>query len=139
MGSLIVLKAFILLWTVPHVLSSPFSSSDLSGRSPTGAKIVIAQMFQWSWDSIAAECENFLGQAGYGFVQGSMSSNYPLTLMADPFVLSESLARAYRWSPVVDGLPGRILYFNFQAWQSRSIPEVGLFLFFFLVGSTKFL
>ncbi|KAH8814784.1 glycoside hydrolase [Flagelloscypha sp. PMI_526] len=32
---------------------------------------VIAQMFQWSWASIAAECTSFLGPAGYGFVQTS--------------------------------------------------------------------
>ncbi|KAG8830401.1 hypothetical protein FRC17_004927 [Serendipita sp. 399] len=28
-------------------------------------------MFQWSWDSIAAECTNFIGPAGYGYVQVS--------------------------------------------------------------------
>ncbi|KIY47132.1 glycoside hydrolase family 13 protein [Fistulina hepatica ATCC 64428] len=32
---------------------------------------VIAQMFQWSWTSIAQECTNFLGPAGYGYVQVS--------------------------------------------------------------------
>ncbi|KAI0738098.1 glycoside hydrolase family 13 protein [Daedaleopsis nitida] len=26
-------------------------------------------MFEWNWDSIAAECTNFLGPAGYGYVQ----------------------------------------------------------------------
>jgi len=31
---------------------------------------VIAQMFEWDWDSVASECTNFLGPAGYGFVQG---------------------------------------------------------------------
>ncbi len=31
---------------------------------------VIAQMFEWTWDSVAAECATFLGPAGYGFVQG---------------------------------------------------------------------
>jgi hypothetical protein len=33
---------------------------------------VIAQMFEWDWDSVAAECTNFLGPAGYGFVQGAV-------------------------------------------------------------------
>ncbi|KAL5632943.1 hypothetical protein ACGC1H_003438 [Rhizoctonia solani] len=28
-------------------------------------------MFEWSWDSIAAECTNFIGPAGYGYVQVS--------------------------------------------------------------------
>ncbi|KAH9054684.1 glycoside hydrolase family 13 protein [Lactarius vividus] len=40
-------------------------------ESKGGAKTsVIAQMFEWNWDSVAAECTNFLGPAGYGFVQG---------------------------------------------------------------------
>ncbi|KAH9923707.1 glycoside hydrolase family 13 protein [Epithele typhae] len=26
-------------------------------------------MFQWNWDSVAAECTNFIGPAGYGYVQ----------------------------------------------------------------------
>jgi hypothetical protein len=26
-------------------------------------------MFEWTWDSVAAECTNFIGPAGYGFVQ----------------------------------------------------------------------
>jgi hypothetical protein len=33
---------------------------------------VIAQMFEWDWDSVARECTNFLGPAGYGFVQGEL-------------------------------------------------------------------
>ncbi|KIJ56431.1 carbohydrate-binding module family 20 protein, partial [Sphaerobolus stellatus SS14] len=32
---------------------------------------VIIQMFEWTWDSVAAECTNFIGPAGYGFVQVS--------------------------------------------------------------------
>jgi glycosidase len=28
-------------------------------------------MFQWDWDSIASECTNFIGPAGYGYVQVS--------------------------------------------------------------------
>lgn len=28
-------------------------------------------MFEWDWDSVAAECENFIGPNGYGFVQVS--------------------------------------------------------------------
>ncbi|KAF8885205.1 glycoside hydrolase family 13 protein [Infundibulicybe gibba] len=33
-------------------------------------KEVIVQMFDWSWDSVAAECKAFIGPAGYGYVQG---------------------------------------------------------------------
>ena len=36
----------------------------------TRSLAVIAQMFEWTWDSVAAECTNFLGPTGYAFVQG---------------------------------------------------------------------
>ncbi|KAG6810723.1 hypothetical protein H0H93_014789, partial [Arthromyces matolae] len=45
------------------------NGSIIVSRAPAGAKAVIAQMFEWTWDSIASECTNFLGPAGYGFVQ----------------------------------------------------------------------
>ncbi|KAF7318438.1 Alpha-amylase [Mycena chlorophos] len=40
-------------------------------RAPGGTKTVIIQMFEWTWASVAAECTNFIGPAGYGFVQVS--------------------------------------------------------------------
>lgn len=90
-------------------LSVSTLGSPLSSRAPSGTKgmhdhkqmmillahvvisvkDVIIQMFEWSWDSIASECTNFIGPAGksrsryetsqtdglvsrigYGFVQG---------------------------------------------------------------------
>ncbi|KAF8751881.1 Alpha-amylase [Rhizoctonia solani] len=50
------------------VVAAPAS---IHSRAPSGSKSVIIQMFEWSWDSIAAECTNFIGPAGYGFVQVS--------------------------------------------------------------------
>ena len=73
----------VLLSTIQLVFSSPSSPSlrhELSTRAPSGSKNVIVQMFEWNWDSIAAECTNFLGPAGYGFVQGSMSKYSSLGL-----------------------------------------------------------
>ncbi|QRW07284.1 alpha-amylase [Ceratobasidium sp. AG-Ba] len=52
-----------------HVSANSFAQQHLS--APTTPKKVIVQMFQWTWDSIAAECTNFLGPAGYGYVQVS--------------------------------------------------------------------
>ena len=75
MRFLITLEVFVLLWTIPLAHSFSFTSSDphdLSARSPSGSKTVIIQMFEWDWDSIAAECKNFIGPAGYGSVQGSL-------------------------------------------------------------------
>ncbi|KAJ1305175.1 hypothetical protein OPQ81_000206 [Rhizoctonia solani] len=37
-------------------------------RAPNNAKKVLVQMFGWNWKSIAAECEQFIGPAGVGFV-----------------------------------------------------------------------
>ncbi|KAF4562493.1 hypothetical protein EYR36_004153 [Pleurotus pulmonarius] len=53
--------------------SIPQSSAGtlLSSRAPSENKSVIIQMFEWTWDSVAAECTNFIGPAGYGFVQVS--------------------------------------------------------------------
>ena len=44
---------------------------SLGCRAPATSKTVIIEMFEWSWDSVAAECTNFIGPAGYGFVQGT--------------------------------------------------------------------
>ncbi|KAG9080252.1 hypothetical protein FRC06_006894, partial [Ceratobasidium sp. 370] len=52
---------------VLHAAASPLTHHHK--RAPSTSKKVIVQMFQWTWDSIAAECTNFLGPAGYGFVQ----------------------------------------------------------------------
>ena len=43
---------------------------SLGSRAPSSSKTVIIEMFEWSWDSVAAECTAFIGPAGYGFVQG---------------------------------------------------------------------
>ncbi|QRV78356.1 alpha-amylase [Ceratobasidium sp. AG-Ba] len=56
-----------------HVSASPVSPHK---RAPTTPKKVIVQMFEWSWDSIAAECTSFLGPAGYGYVQVSPPSEH---------------------------------------------------------------
>lgn len=39
--------------------------------SPPGTKDVTAVLFEWKFDSVAAECVNRLGPAGYGYVQVS--------------------------------------------------------------------
>ena len=53
--------------------ASPVQPPALQRRAvgPTGPNVTIVQMFQWSWDSIASECTDFLGPAGYGYVQTS--------------------------------------------------------------------
>ncbi len=58
------------LTSVGEGLPAPPQGHALSLRSPGTNKSVIIQMFEWTWDSVAAECTNFIGPAGYGFVQG---------------------------------------------------------------------
>ncbi|KAI1783512.1 glycoside hydrolase [Ganoderma leucocontextum] len=52
-------------------LASANNRTSLPRRAPSTEKTVIIQMFEWTWDSVAAECTNFIGPAGYGFVQVS--------------------------------------------------------------------
>ncbi|KAF7328520.1 Alpha-amylase [Mycena venus] len=51
-------------------------AQDLRTRAPSGTNTIIAQMFEWTWDSVAAECTDFLGPAGYGFVQVSPAQEH---------------------------------------------------------------
>jgi alpha-amylase len=37
--------------------------------APTGTRDVIANLFEWNWNSIASECASVLGPQGYGAVQ----------------------------------------------------------------------
>ncbi len=39
--------------------------------SPNGRGDVILNLFQWTWDSVAAECTSTIGPAGFGYVQVS--------------------------------------------------------------------
>ncbi|KAF9489177.1 glycoside hydrolase [Pleurotus eryngii] len=68
----------LLAWYSPALfavgaLAAPRSSSGtmVTSRAPSGNRSVIIQMFEWTWDSVAAECTDFVGPAGYGFVQVS--------------------------------------------------------------------
>lgn len=51
----------------PVAAPAPHNVTLNARQNPTE---VIIQMFGWSWDSIAAECEAFIGPAGYSWVQG---------------------------------------------------------------------
>lgn len=47
----------------------------IQARSTPGSKHVIANLFQWNWDSVANECA-WLGKNGYGFVQVSPANEH---------------------------------------------------------------
>src|SRR5438874_10743398 len=52
--------------TVPSVAAPPAAADH--GRD-TRQHDVIANLFEWNWPSVATECVNVLGPAGYGGVQ----------------------------------------------------------------------
>ncbi|KDQ08018.1 glycoside hydrolase family 13 protein [Botryobasidium botryosum FD-172 SS1] len=46
-------------------------TANLTSRAPGQSNNVIIQLFEWNWVSVANECKNFIGPAGYGYVQVS--------------------------------------------------------------------
>ena len=49
----------------PHKVPQDHPKAVTLAASTTApVRDVIVEMFQWSWDSVAAECTNFIGPAG---------------------------------------------------------------------------
>ena len=53
------------------VTGAAVSTAPPAAAATPAAKSVTAVLFQWSWNSVARECTNKLGPAGYGYVQVS--------------------------------------------------------------------
>ena len=87
-------------------------------------KTVIVQMFEWTWDSVAAECKNFIGPAGYGYVQGASIHLEVVIELTDTH--SEPSGRARHRQPVVDGLPASFVYPQLEARKPRPVREHGV-------------
>ncbi|TRM62854.1 glycoside hydrolase family 13 protein [Schizophyllum amplum] len=65
-----------LQYTLVPALAGRAFAGPVQSRAVSAAP-VIAQMFQWSWDSVAQECTTFLGPAGYSYVQVSPAQEHP--------------------------------------------------------------
>ncbi|MEV6925082.1 carbohydrate-binding module family 20 domain-containing protein [Dactylosporangium sp. NPDC051485] len=52
-------------------LAVPLFSASRKAEAATGANDVIANLWLWPWTSVAGECTNVLGPAGYGAVQAA--------------------------------------------------------------------
>jgi hypothetical protein len=89
----------------------------IQAQDTGAAKTVIVQMFEWTWDSIATECTNFLGTAGYGYVQGAYFSTLSLESNLTLFAFSESRTGTYRRATMVDGLSTGIIQSYFKTWK----------------------
>lgn len=64
------LAAVLLAACTATALAAPIGPTPATA-APAGGKDVIVQLFEWNWVSVAAECTNFLGPRGYGYVQVS--------------------------------------------------------------------
>jgi alpha-amylase len=56
---------------VAGLVTGAAGPSSPAGASVAGSRKVIANLFEWNWNSVARECRDFLGQRGYGYVQVS--------------------------------------------------------------------
>ena len=56
---------------IPGPVSSQEAPTETLVAAQEGAGDTIVHLFQWNWDSVAAECADFLGPNGYGGVQVS--------------------------------------------------------------------
>ncbi|KAF7365467.1 Alpha-amylase [Mycena venus] len=73
---MVALFSHSLLLSIPLLSSVAAGGVFRVGRSPQKANNAIVQLFEWPWDSVASECTDFLGPAGYGFVQVSPASEH---------------------------------------------------------------
>lgn len=60
-----------LVAAVTAAVLTPVAGAAPAPAAPSGAKDVIANLFEWNWNSVARECKEFLGPRGYGYVQVS--------------------------------------------------------------------
>jgi alpha-amylase len=66
------LSCFALVAAVVAALFVQVGPAIVSAEAaPSASKKVIANLFEWNWNSVAAECQSFLGPRGYGYVQVS--------------------------------------------------------------------
>ncbi|KAJ7702356.1 glycoside hydrolase superfamily [Mycena rosella] len=70
------LSKFVLLSILSMDSAFIAAGSNVFRRAPSKGNNAIVQLFEWPWDSVAAECTSFLGPAGYGYVQVSPASEH---------------------------------------------------------------
>jgi alpha-amylase len=61
---------------VAALLTAPLAAPPSATAAPPGDRDVIATLFQWNWNSVAAACRDQLGPDGYGAVQVSPPSEH---------------------------------------------------------------
>lgn len=64
------MKMFLLLVAIIAIANAQFDPQQLPDRN------TIVHLFEWKWDDIAAECENFLGPKGFAGVQVTKWMHY---------------------------------------------------------------
>lgn len=67
----VALALAAVLATVGLVTATDVATAPAAQAGPTGPRSTGVNLFQWTWTSIARECTDVLGPAGYGWVQTS--------------------------------------------------------------------
>ncbi|OCI32695.1 carbohydrate-binding module family 20 domain-containing protein [Oerskovia enterophila] len=67
--ALAVLTSGLVAGAVPASAKAPTPSPVVASENGRGN--VVLNMFQWTWDAVAAECTSTIGPAGFGYVQVS--------------------------------------------------------------------
>src|SRR5688572_4801385 len=65
------MSATVALGVIASLLVPTAVAAPPAAAAPTGSKKVIANLFEWNWNSVANECRTTLGPKGYGWVQVS--------------------------------------------------------------------
>jgi len=68
-----IVVAALSLVAAPSLLAAACAPAPVA-RNQAPTEGVIVHLFEWRWDDVAAECEDFLGPAGYAAVQVSPPS-----------------------------------------------------------------
>ena len=55
-------------------------TTPVAEASPPGTKDVTADLFEWRFDSVARECRDTLGPAGYGLLTATLGPNTALAV-----------------------------------------------------------
>ncbi|MEV6800591.1 alpha-amylase family protein [Micromonospora rifamycinica] len=64
-------SAILALGALASLLTPVAVAAPPAAAAPAGTRNVIANLFEWNWTSVAAECRTTLGPRGYGYVQVS--------------------------------------------------------------------
>ena len=110
-----------------HIWANFVISQDYSEPNCNG-KQVIVHLFEWSWDAVANECEQYLGPKGFCGVQVNFDSLWKSWVFFQIFLLSIadlSPHGAYPGPCLVDALPACLLQASVEVGKPWPVRQHG--------------